>query len=80
MKNPARRSEGVIDPEPFLVRENEPRATQISEMARSRCLRYPKDLDEIADADLPLLKQVKNPKAGSVGESAKNEVDAIRGG
>ena len=54
---------------------HEPRAPQISQVARDFRLAQSQNLDEIADANLVVRDEVKQAKPRTVGQGAKEQVE-----
>ena len=68
----------VVHPQTALARRHQVGTPEIREMAGDGRLRQAKHLDDVADAHLPLLEQVKNPEPSAVRERSEHQVDAIR--
>jgi hypothetical protein len=67
--------QGIVAPRFVLPNMNQSRPPEISEVPRCRRLRHTENGDQVADAQLSVLQQVKDPEPGAVRERAEQPVN-----
>jgi len=71
-------SEGVEAPETVPTGFDEPRVSELAEVAGSGRLRNVQDLDQVTDAELAVPKDVQDAQSSPVRESLEERVDRFR--
>lgn len=72
------RAEPVKGPEPLLADVNESSPVQVAQVTGHARLRHLEDRHDVADAELSVLQEMKEPEARAVGERAKHPLDLCR--
>jgi hypothetical protein len=73
-------SEGVETPKAVPARCDEPGASELAQVPRSRRLGDIQDLHQIADAELAIAKEVQDAQPGPIGESLEERIYRFRSG
>jgi len=78
MEGGFRRAEPIEGPEPLFADIDEPRPVKVAQVAGHARLRHLEDRHDVANAELSVLQEMKEPEPRAVGERAEHPLDLCR--